>query len=228
LPGPSFRTLQDEDWANAWKEHYRPFRVGQRLWIWPSWLDPVNEGELAESIEAEDLVMVLDPGMAFGTGSHPTTQMCLLHLEALVRPGMRLLDVGTGSAILAIAGAKLGAGTLLGIDSDELAVKTALANVIQNGESQRIAIEHGTLETVDRSEWDIVVVNILAPVIIDLMQNHDLLDYLACDGHLILSGIINQQAGDVRAAIANAGGEISQRSQMGDWISFVVKRVSGK
>lgn len=226
LPAPTFRLLQDEDWANAWKEHYRPFKVGERLWIWPSWLDPGSDDVASHRLEDSDLILRLDPGMAFGTGSHPTTQMCLQALESLVRPGMSLLDVGTGSAILAIAAAKLGASTILGIDIDDLAVQAAASNVSNNGVNQQVTIAHGTLETIEARTWDIVVVNILAPVIVDMLANQGLLDYVTPHGYVILSGIITEQADEIEATVSRYGGETSSTRQMGDWISFVVKRTS--
>lgn len=222
LPEPLFRPLKEEDWANAWKENYHPFRVGNRIWIQPSWIELAEmDTAVADGLQPDDIVLVLDPGMAFGTGTHPTTQMCLLALEELVQPGMRVLDVGTGSGILAIAAAKLGAGELLGVDTDALAVKTAVANAAQNNTSQ-IQIRAGTLVSVSEKRWDIVVVNILARVIIPLLETGHLLDYVAKDGYLILSGIIAEQAGAVETAVTTAGGRIIKTFTMGDWIAFTV------
>jgi ribosomal protein L11 methyltransferase len=112
LPEPIFRQLKEEDWANAWKENYHPFRVGQRVWIRPSWLDKADEAQ------SDDIVLTLDPGMAFGTGLHPTTQLCLQALEQLVRSGMSVLDVGTGSGILAILAAMWGAARVGALHTD--------------------------------------------------------------------------------------------------------------
>lgn len=222
LPEPIFRPLEEKDWAAAWKENYQPFRVGQRLWIQPSWvpLPEMNEVE-ANGLKPDDIVLVLDPGMAFGTGTHPTTQMCLQALEELVRPGANLLDVGTGSGILAIAAAKLGAGHLLGVDTDAQAVKTAVANAVQNDVPQ-IEIRQGSLADVARQGWDVVVVNILVRVIIPLLESGHLLDYVAENGKLVLSGIIAEQREEVETAVANAGGKIAKTLAIGDWLAFIV------
>lgn len=222
LPPPTFRQLVDEDWANAWKDHYHPFRVGRRIWIQPSWLDVADTAVSGSTIQPDDVMLVLDPGMAFGTGTHPTTQMCLQALENLVQPGMRVFDVGTGSGILAIAAAKLGAAALLGIDTDEVAVKTAADNAAQNGVIDPLTLRTGTLDTVSERGWDIVVVNILAPIIIALFAEDDLMGYVAENGRLVLSGIIEEQGADVEQAIAAANGRVVQKMQMGDWVSYVV------
>ena len=215
IPEPIFRQLQEEDWANAWKKNYHPFRVGQQVWIRPSWLDD-------DEAKGDDIVLTLDPGMAFGTGLHPTTQMCLQGLEQLVQPGMSLLDVGTGSGILAILAAKLGAKPIVGVDTDELAVKTAVANATQNKVDDLIAIEQGSLATIEQKGWDIVAVNILAPVIMTMLAQDDLLGYVGANGRLILSGIIDEQAQAVETAVYEAGGRIQQTLSIRDWIAFIV------
>jgi len=223
LPAPEFREIAEEDWANAWKANYHPIRIGNHIWIQPSWIEPSPASSQADGIRPEDVVLVLDPGMAFGTGSHPTTQMCLMALEQQVRPGIRLLDVGTGSAILAIAAAKLGAVRGLGVDIDEMAVKTALSNVAQNNVQAQVTIRQGELASVVEQSWDIVVVNILAPVIVTLLGKGGLLDYVDASGILILSGILEQQQKEVQAAIIQAGGQVSERLTMGDWVTYVVR-----
>ncbi|MEJ2746444.1 MAG: 50S ribosomal protein L11 methyltransferase, partial [Anaerolineae bacterium] len=219
---PTFRQLEEEDWANAWKSHYHPFRIGHKIWIQPSWLEQETAAPGKDGVQPGDVVLTLDPGMAFGTGLHPTTQMCLLALEKLVQPGMTVLDVGTGSAILAIAAAKLGANSLLGIDTDKLAVTTATANAAQNDVAAQIDIRQGTLDTVEQRGWDMVVVNILAPVIISMLAQDHLMDYVAENGRLILSGIIEEQGEAVVTAVNAAGGYITETYQVRDWMAYVV------
>ncbi len=221
LPPPVFRELRDEDWANAWKEHYRPFRLGRRLRIRPTWL----AGEPDDDARPDDVTLVLDPGMAFGTGLHPTTQSCLRALEDLVRPGVTVLDAGTGSGILAIAAARLGAAHVAAFDTDALAVRATLDNAAQNDVAERIHVWRGELagvaEAAGPGPWDIVVANILAPVIIRLLGEDGLLGYVAPDGYLILSGIIDEQGPDVEAALAAAGGQVRRVISAGDWVSYV-------
>lgn len=214
IPAPTFRELADEDWANAWKAHYHPFRVGQRLWIQPSWL-------ALDAERAEDVILTLDPGMAFGTGLHPTTQMCLQAIEQLTRPGITMLDVGTGTGILAIAAAKLGAGAVLGVDNDRLAVAAATENAAKNDVARQITICEGTLADVPPAPYDLVVVNILAPVIVGLLREGGLLGYVAPAGQLVLSGIIDEQAPGVNAALTAAGGVVRETLTVRDWVAII-------
>jgi len=191
--------------------------------IWPQDLEYL--AECLPGVRPGDVVLTLDPGMAFGTGLHPTTQMCLQALEELVQPGNTLLDVGTGSGILAIAAVKMGAKPILAFDTDELAVKTTIANAEQNQVDAQIETRQATLDKVDEKPWHIVVVNILAPVIISLFDNDDLMSYVAENGRLILSGIIEPQMGDVETAVSRAGGKIVKTYQIRDWVSYVVSHV---
>lgn len=219
IPEPTFRKLEDQDWAEAWKAHYTPFRVGSRLWIRPSW-QPLEGGHAAD-----DVVLTLDPGMAFGTGLHPTTQMCLHALERLVRPGMRVLDVGTGSGILAIAALRLGAASALAVDNDGQAVAAAAENAARNGVAAQLVVREGTLSSVaERGRWDLVLVNILAPVIVAMLEEDGLLDYAAEGSRLLLSGIVDEQAPAVREALAAAGGVVVDEMTVRDWVTLVAGR----
>lgn len=226
LPPPTFRKLEDQDWANAWKEHYHPFRIANKIWIQPSWLEPkeVAADSEEDGIHPDDVVLTLDPGMAFGTGLHPTTQMCMCALEGIVQPGMTVLDVGTGSGILAIAAAKLGASRLLAFDTDILAVRATEENAAKNDVAKQIVLFQGTLDQVAEKGWDVVVVNILAPVIIQLFQQDELLSYIGENGRLILSGIIEEQGAGVETAVAEAGGCVVEKLQIRDWVSYIIKR----
>jgi ribosomal protein L11 methyltransferase len=218
IPAPSFRKLEDKDWATAWREHYHPFRVGQHLWIQPSWIASAD----ATGRQEDDVVLTLDPGMAFGTGLHPTTQMCLQALEQLARPGIAVLDVGTGSGILSVAAAKLGASTVLGVDTDPQAVAAARENAAQNGVAAQVTVLQGSLGSIASRPWDLVLVNILAPVIVEMLAMNQLLDYVSAESHLLLSGIIEPQLPDVVAAVEAAGGEVREEYSVRDWRTLVV------
>lgn len=220
IPAPTYRKLEEEDWANAWKAHYHPFRVGHKIWIQPSWLEAAS-AEAGFNVQPDDVVLTLDPGMAFGTGLHPTTQMCLQALEKIVKSEDSVLDVGTGSGILGIAAAKLGATRLLGIDVDRIAVQTAVANTEMNAITN-FKLVQGTLDLLPLEKWNVVLANILAPVIIALLKDDDLLAYVAADGHLILSGIIDEQAADVKTAVVEAGGQVLETLAVRDWVTLVV------
>ncbi|MFL5732706.1 MAG: 50S ribosomal protein L11 methyltransferase [Chloroflexia bacterium] len=208
---------EEEDWANAWKAYYGILRVGKRVVIKPSWLEYApREG---------DVVLDLDPGMAFGTGLHPTTRLCLLALEEWVRPGMRVLDLGTGSGILAIAAGKLGGpGTrVVALDTDNVAVEATLLNVERNGLAQRIEVEQGsTLAARRGGPYDLVVANILASVIIELAK--PLRELLRPGGTLISSGIFIDRGERVVEALGSAGLPVRERTQEGDWLCLISVR----
>ena len=224
VPAPSYKILRETDWSSAWKEHYHPFRVGHRIWIRPTWYEEEEAtGDKRERLREDEIILVLDPGMAFGTGLHPTTQNCLRALEKRIQSGDKVLDVGTGSGILAIAALKLGADYALGVDTDELAVQTAAANGVQNDVDDKFIVWRGELPAVSKKEWDVVLVNILAPVIIRMLRDDRLLDYMAASGWLILSGIIDTQVGEVEAAVKTAGGRISEKLIVRDWVTLVVR-----
>lgn len=216
IPAPVFRELKDKDWANAWREHYRPFQIGRRLWIQPSW-------QRSNPPRPNDIVITLDPGMAFGTGLHPSTQMCLQALEGIVQPGDSVLDVGTGSGILAIGAAKLGAAKVVAFDIDRVAVETTLDNAMQNRVQAKINCFQGELSAVVVSPWRIVVANILAPVLSTLLVDQRLLDYVAMDGRLILSGVIDEQMPRLVRDIEEVGGSVEATYTVRDWVCLVVK-----
>lgn len=221
IPPPTFHLLKEQDWANAWKTHYKPFRIGNRIWIQPSWLE--LEETAVSDLTPDDIVLTLDPGMAFGTGLHPTTQMCLQFVEKFVQAGDSVLDVGTGSGILAIAAAKLGATSIFAFDTDDLAVRTTAENAAINDVSAHIQTEKGTLAKQPKQKWDVVLVNILAPVIIQLFENDGLMDYVSEDGVLVLSGIIEEQLGGVETAVSQANAKIIETRTVRDWVCLAVQ-----
>ena len=215
VPAPTVREVHEEDWANAWKEHFFAHRVGERLVVKPSWRD-FEPGP-------NDLVVTLDPGMAFGTGLHPTTKLCLVLLERLVGGGEHVLDVGTGSGILSIAAARLGATRVLGLDLDEVAVDAARANVATNDLGDRIAIDRGSAaDAPPGATYDVVVANIIARVIVDLAG--DLAARVRPGGCLIASGILDVRADEVAAALAAAGLALEDRVSEADWQALVCRR----
>ncbi len=213
---PVFRKLEDEDWATAWRKNYRPFQVGKKLWIQPSW-------QSADDTTESDIVITLDPGMAFGTGLHPTTQLCLQAIEQEVRPGHRVVDIGTGSGILAIAAAKLGARYVVAFDKEEQAVIAARENALANNVDDSLLIFQGTLTALKPQPTDFLFVNILAPVIIDMLNHSQLMNYIGDRGKAILSGIIAEQAEEVALAVVQAGGTVTESLTSGDWTCLIIE-----
>lgn len=224
IPEPTVRTVRQEDWAHAWKKFYKPLRVGKRVVIKPSWE--------ACKVGSGDLLVELDPGMAFGTGLHPTTRLCVAALEEWVRPGEALLDVGTGSGVLSIVGVKLGATPVLATDIDPIAVTTARENAQRNGLSvgpgSGFEVRQGSVPAGMAGRFPLMVANILAEVLADLLdgayENVPLADPLAPGGHLILSGIIAEKANLVIDAATRHGLSLVDTAQEGDWLALVVAR----
>ncbi len=220
LPPLQTRWIAERDWAEAWKAHYRPVTVGQRLVIVPAWMD----NPLPDRVP-----LFLDPGMAFGTGMHPTTQMCLVEVERLVRPGMEVLDIGCGSGILAIAALKLGAERAFGVDTDAEAVRAALENARRNGVGDRFTAAQGSVAEVRAgagpfTQAPLVLANILADVLVRLLREEGLADTVAPGGHLVLAGILEGQAAEVEQAAAAKGLRLTHRQQVEDWVTLTVQR----
>ncbi|MGD8244440.1 MAG: 50S ribosomal protein L11 methyltransferase [Anaerolineae bacterium] len=214
LPEPSFRPVAEEDWTQAWKKRLKVLRIGEHIVIQPSWLDYRRE--------PGDIVIQLDPGMAFGTGLHPTTQMCLSALEEHVQSGMEVLDLGTGSGILAIAAARLKAKHVLAVDHDKQAARVAYTNVVANRVQETVTVRQGSLQDVS-GRYDLVVVNILARVIVEMVQQ-GLSERVRPDGVVITAGITVEQVPDVVEACERGGLELVDRKQSGDWVSLLAKR----
>jgi len=214
VPAPAFRPIAEADWAEAWKKQLKVLHIGQRTVIRPSWLDYTPA--------PGEIVIQLDPGMAFGTGLHPTTQMCLAALEELIHPEAQVLDLGAGSGILAIAAAKLGAGRVLAVDNDPVAVKTARGNAKTNGVSETVSVTSGSLADAPES-YDLVVVNILAKVIVEMAQQ-GLAERVRPGGTLIAAGILADQKSEVVAALQREGLTLVKQHQTEDWVCLVTKR----
>jgi len=214
IPEPHFRLLPHQEWAEAWRTQFQVLRIGQRVVVKPSWL--------TYSTASGDIVVELDPGMAFGTGLHPSTQLCVYALEDLVRQDMRVLDLGTGSGILAITAALMGAGRVVALDVDELAVKAATANATANGVAGQVQVELGSIERLPShaAPFELMLVNIEARVVLELVSR-DLLSYLAPGGRFVGAGILENQADGVAAALGEKGlCDIETRCQ-GDWVALV-------
>jgi ribosomal protein L11 methyltransferase len=211
-------TRSEEDWANAWKAHYVPVRVGTRVVVRPPW----QEYEPTD----DDVVVLLDPGMAFGTGTHPTTQIALRLLERLEIEHRSVFDVGTGSGIIAIAAAKLGARTIHGVDIDAVSVRQAIANVAMNDVSNSVAIWKSDMapSATRVHVYDIVVANIIARVLIEIADQ--LAPAVSTQGRLVLSGIIDSKEAGVVDTYRSLGFEMVDRLQIEDWIGHIWQRSS--
>ena len=204
--------VRDEDWQNNWRQYFQPIPVGERLLINPSWYTDTDPDGRA--------VLNLDPGLAFGTGKHETTRLCMEALERRVRGGESVLDVGCGSGILGIAAVLLGAGCALGVDIDATAVRTANENAAVNHVADRFSAVEGDLVDKIQGKYDLVVANIVADAIIALSAS--VRDYLKPDGVYIVSGIIDTRADDVRAAVRDSY-EIIGEYTLGGWYCFELK-----
>lgn len=210
------RMMEADEWSTAWKKHFHVLRIGQRTVIVPSWLryDPAEQ----------DAVILLDPGMAFGTGYHPTTKMCLEELENRTIQGKRVLDVGCGSGILCIAASKYGAETVVGLDKDPMAIEVAKANLDSN------SIVNATLEKgsvphpiATPKSFDLVVANISAVVILELVE--DLVGAAKVGGHVIVSGFLEEKMAYVAERLTSAGTSIDRRIIEDDWVLMVASVV---
>jgi ribosomal protein L11 methyltransferase len=210
------RIVSEEDWANAWKDYYHVTHIGHRLVIRPSWRTYVPGNH--------EVVLELDPGMAFGTGLHPTTRMCLEQLEQRVCAGMHVLDIGTGSGILALAAVKLGAASACCIDNSSIAVESATANAAANGLSERIAVKLGELDDTEAArlagQSDIVLANIIARVIGSIAPQ--LAQVLAPGGLLIASGIIEERRYEAEQPLLATGLRLVDQVMIDDWVTLVM------
>ncbi|HEX6271209.1 MAG TPA: 50S ribosomal protein L11 methyltransferase [Anaerolineales bacterium] len=239
LPAPVYKQVVDQNWMEAWKQHYQPILIGRRLVILPAWMD---------SPDPNCVAIKIDPGMAFGTGTHPTTQLCLELMENAIsdiresgignrdsRDGsrisnneFRMIDVGCGSGILSIAAIKLGAKSALAVDIDHESVRNARQNAEINHVSDELILGVGSIQEILKGKFafrkaPLVVANILAPVIMRLLDA-GLADLIEGDGAIILSGILQEQAQGVIEAAQAKGLRVNEHRQIGDWVAFTMSR----
>jgi ribosomal protein L11 methyltransferase len=245
VPAPAYKQIADQNWMEAWKQHYKPILIGERLLILPAWM---------ESPEPNRIAIKIDPGMAFGTGTHPTTQLCLelmenyfdsrhserseespqhvgdssLATERLAQSDIHVIDVGCGSGILSIAAIKLGARKVLGVDIDEQSVKNSRENADTNGVGDELILGVGSVHEILAEKFafkkaPLVVANILAPVIIRLFEA-GLANLIEEHGSIILSGILFEQEQNVIEAGQAKGLRMNERRQMGDWVALTMSK----
>ncbi len=211
----SISEVNEEEWATAWKKYYHPVKISERFTIVPSW-------EEYTPVSSDELLIELDPGMAFGTGTHPTTVMCIQALERTVKKGDNIIDVGTGSGVLSIAAAMLGAEKVKALDLDEVAVNSARENIELNRVHDIVNVAQNNLLDGITEKVDVVVANILAEVI--LRFTDDVAAIVKKDGFFIASGIIQQKKQEVKDAMLTAGFQIEETIQMEDWVAIIGRR----
>ena len=221
LPAAMYKQIADQNWMEAWKQYYKPILIGQRLLILPAWM---------ESPAPDRIAIKIDPGMAFGTGTHPTTQLCLELMEIAFVKGQtsNVIDVGCGSGILSIAALKLGAKKVLGVDIDAESVKNSRENADTNGVGEELTLGVGSVQEIRDGKFEfskapLVVANILAPVIVRLFDA-GLADLIEENGAIILSGILQEQEQNVIEAGQAKGLKMNERRQMGDWVALSMSR----
>ncbi|MDE3839666.1 50S ribosomal protein L11 methyltransferase [Bacillus methanolicus] len=207
--------INEEEWATAWKKYYNPVKISEKFTIVPTW-------ENYTPVHSDELIIELDPGMAFGTGTHPTTVMCIQALERTVKTGDRVIDVGTGSGVLGIAAALLGAEHVQALDLDDVAVSAARLNVKLNKVQHIVSVFQNNLLDGIEDPADVVVANILAEVI--LRFTNDAARIVKKGGYFITSGIIQQKKQDVKDAIIESGFEIEETIQMEDWVAIIARK----
>lgn len=209
-----FNEVDERDWAESWKQYYKPRRIGEKIVIKPTW-ESIDEKE-------GDLVIELDPGMAFGTGTHETTIMCIEALEKFIHDGDKVYDIGCGSGILSIAAAKLGASNVVAVDLDPTCIKVSNENILKNEVEDRVQAIQGNLLDVVEDKVDIIVSNIIAEII--AVMAVDLRDYLVDDGIFIASGIILEKIKLVEEALIKNGFKLIKTHELGEWACVIARK----
>ncbi|MEB7724801.1 MULTISPECIES: 50S ribosomal protein L11 methyltransferase [Mammaliicoccus] len=208
--------IKESDWENEWKNYFHPFKASERFAIVPSWEEEEYDNQ------DDDLCIKLDPGMAFGTGDHPTTSMCLKHIEEVVNPNHKVIDVGTGSGILSIACHLLGVKSIKAVDLDDLAIKVAKENFEKNNCEQDILADTGNLLTEETEQYDVIIANILAHII-DLMIE-DSYTRLNDNGYFITSGIIEEKSDEIIEKLKETGYTIEKVLREDGWVSIRARK----
>lgn len=223
LPAPVFSALENKNWTAAWQERYQPIPVGNRLIVVPSWLDNPDSGKVP---------IFIDPGMAFGSGTHETTRLALAMLESCLteRGYSEMIDVGCGSGILSIAGAKLGVEKVLGVDMDPEAIRISIENAKKNNVTKASAFHHGSVQEIlsekySLSKASLVVANIIAPILEELFAE-GLGDTVTPEGHLVLSGILEEQLPEIIIRLEESDFEVKKTLQQGDWVAVRAEKIT--
>lgn len=212
----SITEVEEDDWANSWKKYYKPTKVGKNIIIKPTW-EPYEPAD-------DEIVVNMDPGMAFGTGTHETTQLCVAEIEKYIKPDDFVLDIGCGTGILSIVAGDMGAKKVIGVDFDPVAVKVAKENIVLNNMENKVDIREGNLlEVIEKgTQADLIVSNILAEAIIELTGIIG--PYLKSEGIFISSGIIEERRDAVLQKLKDENFEILSIEQMGEWVSIVARK----
>lgn len=210
--------VNEEEWATAWKKYYHPVKISEKFTIVPTW-------EEYEPVSTDELIIELDPGMAFGTGTHPTTVLCIQALERTVQQGDTIIDVGTGSGVLSVAAAMLGAEQVTALDLDPVAVESARLNVKLNKVHEKVEVKQNNLLDDMTGPVDLVVANILAEII--LRFHHEAANIVKPGGYFITSGIIKNKKDEVRNALIEAGFIIEETLVMEDWVAYIARKQEG-
>ncbi|MCM3619119.1 50S ribosomal protein L11 methyltransferase [Sutcliffiella horikoshii] len=211
----SISEVNEEEWATAWKKYYNPVKISEKFTIVPTW-------ETYEPVSSDEKIIELDPGMAFGTGTHPTTVLCIQAIERTVRPQDKVIDVGTGSGVLSIAAAMLDAKEVLALDLDDVAVESAKLNIKLNKVHPTVTVKQNNLLGNVEGPVDVVVANILAEVIVRFTD--DVYRVLENGGTFISSGIISMKKQEVKDALIKSGFKIEETMMMEDWVAFIAKK----
>ncbi len=201
----------DSEWKDTWKQYFKPFKLTNSIVVKPTWEE--------YKPQAGEIVLELDPGMAFGTGTHETTRMCAILGEKYIKPGDKVLDLGCGTAILAASAVKLGAGSALAVDIDDAAVKVARENVLKNGLANSIQVMQGELKDIEKEPYDLIFINIIADIILSVSEH--VKNYTKPGTKILLSGVIRGRRDEVVDAYTSLGFELKEEMEQGEWVAMV-------